>query len=472
MKHRHTRAASCVVLALLAGPFVCATLAQSCDPTQAGKLLASDGAAWDFFGRSVAISGDRAIVGAPMDDDPFTDSGSAYIFLLDGGQWQQQVKLTAGSINQGANFGQSVAIAGDFALVGAPFDNRVEPSAGAVHVYKFDGIQWLEHSQIVAGDAAASDYFGWSVALSGNTAIIGASDDDDFGARSGSAYIFRYDGSDWIQTQKLLAADGTFNDKFGYAVAISGDTVIVGAYQDSDLFFSGGSAYVFRYDLVSGWIQEAKLVAPDGAEGNEFGATVGISGDTAVVGSWPHDHGGIKDIGAGYVYRYDGLGWPFQTELLASDGTINDYFGYSVAADGDTIVVGATGRNKAGQFYAGAVYPYRWDGTAWVEQAVQIASDGQSYDNLGHSVALSGDTVVSGAQNDDDNGTSSGSAFVFDLACACRPDVNSDGAVNTQDFLYFLNLWTAGDPLADWNADGAVNTQDFLAYLNDWVAGC
>jgi hypothetical protein len=351
------------------------------------KLLASDGAWDDFFGSddSVAVSGDTAVVGAYGNDDNGSESGSAYVFRYDGSEWVEEAKLTAPDGAYGDRFGRSVAVSGDTAVIGAAYDDR---GTGSAHVFRYDGSDWVKEAKLTASDRVAGDYFGFSVAASGDTVVIGS---------SGSAYVFRYDGNEWVEEAKLTASDGAWGDQFGFSVAASGDTVVIG---------SSGSAYVFRYD-GSDWVEEAKLTASDGAWGDGFGESVAVSGDTAVVGAY---RDGVFDdsrpnFGAAYVFRYDGSDWVEEVKLTASDAAYVRQFGYSVAVSGDTAVVGGYG----------SAYVFGYDGSDWVEELKLAASDGFAANLFGHSVAVSGDTAVVGATNDDANGWRAGSAYVFQL---------------------------------------------------------
>ena len=212
--------------------------------TERQKLLASDGAANDQFGYSVSISGDYAIVGAYADDDKGSNSGSAYVFKRDGTNWSEQQKLTASDGAASDLFGRSVSISGDYAIVGADYDDDNGSYSGSAYIFKWDGSNWVQQQKLIASDGAANDYFGYSVSISGDYAIVGAYVDD---GSKGSAYIFKRNGTSWSQQAKLLASDGATSDLFGCSVSISGDHAIVGAYQNDDEGTDSGSAYAFRF---------------------------------------------------------------------------------------------------------------------------------------------------------------------------------------------------------------------------------
>jgi len=303
------------------------------------KLLASNGAASDWFGYSVSLSGDTALVGAYQDDDNGSASGSAYVFVRTGTSWAQEAKLLAGDGAPGDHFGYSVSLSGDTALVGAVHDDDNGSNSGSAYVFARSGTSWTQEAKLLAGDGAPGDRFGWSVSLSGDTALVGAIFAADSGLESGSAYVFARSGTSWTQEAKLLAGDGAAVDAFGYSVSLSGDMALVGAPDDDDSGSESGSAYVFVRSGTS-WTQEAKLLAGDGAPGDRFGYSVSLSGDTALVGA-PDDDDSGSESGSAYEFARSGTNWTQEAKLLAGDGAVFDYFGYSVSLSGDTALVGA-----------------------------------------------------------------------------------------------------------------------------------
>ncbi|MCP4407608.1 MAG: PKD domain-containing protein, partial [Gammaproteobacteria bacterium] len=250
------------------------------------KLLAGDGGSSDYFGYSVAVEGDWAIVGVYGDDDTGSYSGSAYIFVRDEGGWNQEAKLTASDGAAYDYFGYRVAIDGNRAIVGTPYDDDTGSSSGSVYIFEYDDEGWDdEQTKLTADDGTAYDYFGYSLAIDGSRIIVGTPYDDDEGSSSGSVYIFEYDDENWYQETKLTASDGTYNDNFGYSVALSGNRAIVGSPEDDDKGDSSGSAYIFQYD-GEGWYQQTKLTASDGASYDSFGYSVAIDGDRAIIGAY------------------------------------------------------------------------------------------------------------------------------------------------------------------------------------------
>jgi len=444
--------------------------AQGCDPVQVAKLLASDGAAHDQFGSSVSLSGDTALIGMPEDNDNGDFSGSAYVFTRSGGVWTQVAKLLASDGAAFDEFGDSVFLSGDTALIGARFDTDNGDFSGSAYVFTRSGGVWTQQAKLLASDGATGDHFGISVSLSGDTALIGAYLDGDNGPESGSAYVFTRSGGVWTQQAKLLPDDGAAGDHFGWSVSLNGDAALIGArLDDGDNGTDSGSAYVF---IRSGgvWTQQPKLLASDGATNDRFGSAVSLSGDTALIGM-PEDNDNGPESGSAYVFTRSGGVWTQQAKLLASDGAAFDEFGDSVFLIGDTALIGAYGDADNGT-NTGSAYVFTRSGGVWTQQAKLLASDGAAYDYFSDSVSLSGDTALIGAFQDDDNGRQSGSAYVFDIKRTCPADLSGDCLVNTIDFLAFLGAWSINDPLADWNSDGIIDIKDFIAYLNDWVAGC
>jgi hypothetical protein len=377
---------------------------------QQSKKTPSDEAASDGFGVGVAISGNTAIVGA-NGNDGFT--GAAYIFTRTSGVWTQQQKLIASDGAGGSQFGVSVALSGDTALIGA-FNNG---GKGAAYVFTRSGTVWAEQQKLTAADGVAGDLFGWRVGISADTAIVSAYGRDEAATDSGAAYVFTRNGASWTQQQKLTASDAAATDRFGFSVAISGDTAVLGAIYDSDLGNQSGSAYVFTRSGTA-WSQQQKLTAPDGGPNDEFGYSTAISGDTLIVGAWGDDYGTptIFNTGSAHVFTRTGTTWSHQQKLTASDAGDQDFFGFSVAISGNTVMVGSA-RDDLTTGDEGSAYLFNRTAGVWTQKQKLTASDGANLDRFGTSVAVSSDTALAGANLDDDKGLDSGSAYWFNLSC-------------------------------------------------------
>jgi len=413
----------CLWMGVFAGPGVSSAPAQ----IPQFKLTASDAEAGDIFGYSVSVSGDTAVVGAASDDHAGSASGSAYVFTRSGSTWTQQAKLTASDAAAGDGFGWSVSVWGDTAVVGALGDDDGGSLSGSAYVFTRSGGVWTQQAKLTASDAAVEDQFGRSVSVSGDTAVVGSSFDDDGGESSGSAYVFTRSGSTWTQQAKLTASDAAAEDLFGYSVSVSGDTAVVGASFDDDAGESSGSAYVFTRS-GSTWTQQAKLTASDAATGDYFGRSVSVSDDTAVVGAPANDDAGDCS-GSAYIFKRSGSTWTQQAKLTASDAAARDAFGEPVSVSGDTAVVGAYAGGAGG-----SAYVFTRSGSTWTQQAKLTASDAAAGDIFGYSVSVSGDTAVVGAPSNS-AGSASGSAYVFDLGSPGPPVVSSfsinNGAAKT-----------------------------------------
>lgn len=378
--------------------------------TQQAKLIATDGVSGDLFGSSVSIDGDTAIVGVSGDENYSYDPGSAYIFKRNGSGWTQAAQLSDGGSR--GWFGCSVSVSGESAAVGAYGDDSLDYDAGAVYVFAFNGSGWIQQAKVVASESAGNDYFGSDVAISGDTAVLGAQGDDDCGGGSGSAYVYARLGSAWVQKQKLTAADAAPGDAFGVSVAISGNTMIIGANGDEDAGEFSGSAYIFAYD-GSGWVQQAKLKASDAAAYDHFGLYVAVSGDTAVVGADANDHNGLTNCGAVYVFVRIGSTWVQQAKLTAADAAPADFFGTAVSISGNTVLVGANGDDDGGE-YSGSAYVFTRNGSAWAQQAKLRLTDASLSDHFGLAVSVSGETAVVGVYGEDGpTEGNSGAAYVF-----------------------------------------------------------
>jgi hypothetical protein len=314
--------------------------------SQQQKLVASDPAASDYFGWSSAVDGNYAVVGAPYEDAGGTSAGAAYVFIRSGTTWTQQQKLASSDIAASDRFGWSIGIDGDTAIISAKYEAAGGSAAGAAYIFTRSGTTWSQQAKLVASDAAANDNFGQSVSISGNTAIVGAFEEDTGGSNAGAAYIFTRSGTTWTQEQKIQASDAQASDYFGGSVSIDGDTVICGAKKEDTTATAAGSAYIFTRSGTT-WSQQQKIQASDATANYEFGGAVAIDGDVVVVSQY-------LDI---YIFSRSGTTWTQDKKIQGSDSESGDSFGFTVAVDSDTIVVGATNEDAGGS-NAGAAYVF------------------------------------------------------------------------------------------------------------------
>ena len=448
------------------------------------KLTASDAAPGDVFGYSVAVSGDTVVAGARDEDAGGNIAGAAYVFQRDqggAGSWGEVKKLTASDGGAGERFGHRVAVSGDIAIVGAGEGNSF---AEAAYVFQRDQggtDNWGEVKKLTASDADPGDRFGVSVAVSGEIAVVGASNEGfasgTFGP--GAAYVFQRNqgGADnWGEVKKLTASDAQDNDHVGWSVAVSGDIAIVGAFNEDSAAHAAGAAYVFQRDQggAENWGLVKKLIASDAQSLDAFGWSVALSGHIAVVGA--RGEGG--HTGAAYVFQRDQGGadnWGEVKKLIASNAESPDFFGHGVAVSGDVAIVGAP-EEDTGVGNSGAAYEFQRDAGGadnWGEVKKLTATDAEAGDNLGSSVAVSGGIAVSGALFEDAGGDAAGAAYVFDLLVqkptptftitptptdtpTPRPTLNPVGGIALDPALRPLPLETVDSDRAHWRIAVAI----------------
>jgi hypothetical protein len=492
---------------------------------QQAYVKASNTDARDAFGISAAISGDTLVIGAfgeasqatgvngDQSNNDAQEAGAAYVFVRDAnGAWSQQAYLKASNTGIDDRFGFSVAASGDTIVVGAYREdsdsggvngdegNNDARNAGAAYVFVRDGDgNWSQQAYLKASNSGINDHFGVSVAISGDTIVVGAEreasgatgvdgdQDNDDAPGAGAVYVFvRDEGGVWSQQAYLKASNTGENDRFGYSVAISGDTLVSGAYfesssaegvngdQDNDDANFSGAAYVFVRDGEGAWGQQAYLKASNTGEDDNFGYAVALSDDTIVVGAWAEDsdakgidgdqnNDDASDSGAAYVFVRDGDGaWSQQAYLKASNTDPNDNFGTAVGVSGDVVIVGAAGEASRAQGIdgdqdnndapvAGAAYVFVRSAETWSQQHYVKASNAETGDLFGISAAAADETVVVGAfreasaatgidgNQNDNNAFQSGAAYVFvGFGPAARGDMNCDGSVDFNDIDPFV----------------------------------
>ncbi len=376
---------------------------------QQAELIASDGAANDNFGYSVSVSGSTALIGAPNHTvNGHADQGAAYVFVQNGSTWSQQQELTASGGGLDNAFGTSVALNGSTAVIGAAFRFS---QAGAAYVFVQSGSTWSEQAKLTPSDGVLGDFFGFSVAMSSGTVVVG-SPFHTVGSnqQQGAAYVYTQSGSTWSQQAELTSSDGAPDDFFGWSVAVSGSTAMVGAlYHNSNQ----GAVYVF-VQSGSTWSQQQELTCSDPTGGDTFGVSVAMNSSTALIGAQGHMVGSNQGQGAAYVFAQSGNSWSQQAELTSSDGEAGDDFGSSVALSGTTAVVGAFLHPVGSNQDQGAAYVFVENGNTWSQQAELTSSDGAPNDYFGWSVAVSGSTAVVGAyQHIVGSNSQQGAAYVY-----------------------------------------------------------
>ena len=384
------------------------------------KLQPSDLQDNDISVWSVAISGDLAIVGANgADAEGKPNAGAAYIFAKEGGTWQQKQKLQPSDLKRDDNFGYSMAISGDLAIVGA---DRADVGGildtGTAYIFAKEGGTWQQKQKLQPSDLQGYlYYFGNSVAISGDLAIVGAHGANVEGrVNMGAAYIFAKEGGTWQQKQKLQPSDLQNSGYFGYSVAISGDLAIVGAYRANAADkINTGAVHIFAKE-GGAWQQKQKLQPSDLQRYDNFGYSIAISGDLAIVGAYGADAEGKSDAGAAYIFALEGGTWQQKQKLQPSDLQRGDNFGYSVAISGNVATVGAYRADAADKPNAGAAYIFALEGGTWQQKQKLQPSDLKRGDNFGNSVAISGNVATVGAWGGDAEHKSIGTAYIFEAS--------------------------------------------------------
>ena len=394
---------------------------------QQAELHASDPASPDQFGCVVAISGDTALIGAREKTvGDLDNAGAAYVFVRSGATWKFQQKLVASDPGDGDSFGETVALSGNTALIGAPaktvtMNNTTYDVAGAAYVFVRSGTKWTQQTELNAPSPGTSNYFGSALALSGTTALVGASgttvadQTPTDQPAAGAVYVYAVSGATWTEQTQLVASDPSTNAYFGAAVALSGDTALIGApagYQGSP----HGAAYIFE-GSGSSWTEQARFVAFDEAPSDAFGWAVALSGNTALIGAPGITVAGKEYAGAAYVFGGSPTGWLPRVELNASDPVGGDQFGCSLALSGTRALIGASGESDLGPMLpaqtrsaggagaqalgshgaGGVAYVFDGSGAIWSQDRELTAADAAPYDCFGQSVALSGTTALIGA---------------------------------------------------------------------------
>lgn len=383
------------------------------------RISASNPQSYNNFGRSVSISGNVAIVGAPSQDvgeeESKVDAGAVYIYHVEDDLWLEKKKLTAHDVQRDDRFGQSVSISGDVVIVGAPGEDGGDGdpimNSGAAYIFKRELGQWVVRQKLTSSDHKENGMFGQSVSISGDVAIVGESQEagsnrDAFDI-DGAAYVFQLINDEWVQKAKLTGTDVQAGDNFGSSVSISGDIAIVGAHLEDggegDLYRDAGAAYIFQLENGQ-WTQKAKLTATHPIDDDNFGNAVSISGKTAVVGAYRDGGVFVFDLGAAYVFHQENGQWIEKQKLTASDDDEYDYFGSSVSISGQSVIVGSPSSDECGAAHladCGSAYVFKLEEGKWKQKVKLTASDAQLSDEFGYSVSISENIVIVGAPYED-----------------------------------------------------------------------
>jgi hypothetical protein len=405
------------------------------------------------------------VIGSHNDDTPAADLvGSAYVYEYTGGAWVESAHLFAPDGAYLDTFAFSVAISGDTIVVGAQNNG-----GGSVYVFVRNGGSWALQAQLFASDGASGDDFGSAVAVSGNTIAVGAREDFIGPLEEvGSAYVFLRNGGVWTE-QTHIVVNSVEYGQFASAVAIDGDTLVLGPFRDNATGApAGGGALVYvRNGGV--WTQQA-ILSVSNATG--FGNSVAIDGDTIVVGASSDSTSAGSGAGSAHAFVHSAGVWTGQGQLLAADAAPNDFFGVCVAVAGDTAVVGSYFDDTVAGANAGTAYVYTRSGGTWGQTSQLFASDGAANDHLGAGVAISGGTIAVGAYADDTPaGMNAGSACVFSLGLGGSGDLDADGDADLDDAAVLVSVLVGADAdpdhmaRADVDCSGGLDGHDIDGFV-------
>lgn len=404
----------------------CATAATADSQCQTQKLVPSDAIFKQQTGDAVAVSGNVAVLGAPFDDDLGSWTGSAYVYERTGGQWLPAAKLHASDAAVDDRYGFAVAVDQGVIVVGTRYKQDQGYGTGAAYVYEKVGGAWTETEKLVASDLQADQFFGQSVSVSGDVIVVGAYLDDALGFGAGAAYVFERSGGSWVETQRLTASDGTTDDRFGWDVAANPDLLLISSHGSDEIGPHSGAAYVFERE-GGVWVEQQKLVPSDPKAGARFAYSLDVDGDWAVIGC-PFDDTLGAGAGSAYIWRRQGHQWIEHQKLTASDGQPDDLLAEQVGMDGDLVILSAWPVDAVGP-ESGAAYLFHNGGTSWSEQARLTPSDLAELDNFAKAVDVWGDTVLVGSSQDDDYADRCGAAYLFSAGETGCPDLYAEPVV-------------------------------------------
>ncbi|TVQ33715.1 MAG: hypothetical protein EA376_01685 [Phycisphaeraceae bacterium] len=429
----------------------CAGVSATCPPFEVAKVTPIVGGVNDNAGSAVAIGSGWAFVGAPNHDAGGENAGAVFTFVESDGMWTPGPTIQAAPVAAGARFGGAIALDGDTLVVGAR-----GLGAGSAFVYRHDAGVWSHEGTLTPGDGSSGDAFGASVAVLGDRVIVGAWGHND---TVGAAYVFERAGGVWSQAAKLTPMGGQTEDEFGISVSLSGNKALVGAWGDSQTDIFSGAAYVFSRNATTGvWSQDQKLIASDGSVSDLYGISVTMDGDRAIIGAFGRNAPGANRAGAAYAYRFDDntQSWGDEQLLLASDPAFFSFFGNAVSLRGGRALIGA----EIDGMDVGAAYVFELDEMLgdWQEVEKLVASDAAPGRVFGYSVWLGIDQAIIGAIGDNVNGSGSGSAYVFTFAGEAPAIVEQpvDQEVEEGETAVFSVEASGAAPLSyRWRLDGA-----------------
>lgn len=467
MKIRHV-----IGMAMIAAFDTSSALAQ-CEPVETQRVQPGDVSIFSLFGTAVAMSGepaDRAIIGAFFQDGV----GAAYVYRRIGNTWVEDGKLSPSDGVEGSYFGTSVGIDGDYAVVGAPGtqDGEGEDIPGAAYVFKRENGQWVQKQKLTAFPGAE---FGSSVSISSGRAMVGDPADPEWGLDAGAVWVYKVNGEDWTLEEKITATDATPEDYFGSAVYLDGERAIIGSLFNDQSQIESGAAYIYIWNGTQ-WFKQQKLAPSDPEQEKWFGFAVHIVGDIAVIGAPQDDSAGV-DAGAGYFFEWNGTEWIEALKTVGSNTVAGDYFGNAVGTDGGKVFVGGYANDGLSGFDSGSAYTFIKPAGEWEQtNSLVTAGDGAAFDSYSISLVVRGEWALVGSLGGGDAGLFAGSAYFYNFHAPTMGDATSDNFVSFADITESLSYWGAiypqGTGPGDANHDGIVNFSDITSILTNFGAQC
>jgi FG-GAP repeat len=393
--------------------------AERIDQLTEHKLFAPDAQRFGLYGYASAVNGNRMVIGAFLTDGVVPQTGAAYVYQRIDGDWIVQAKLIAPDGQEGEIFGTSVAVDGQTVVVGAPGAASADGTrVGAAYVYRLVAEQWILEAKLFASDPRESGNFGFDqgVSIQGDTLVVAAAgpeNGEEAITSGGAVYVFTRHGSTWTQTARLANPEGDALFSFGNSVSLSGKTLVVGASSSDE---AAGAAYVFRLQH-GGWVEEARLIASDPTPGALFGFSTAIDGDTLAIGA----ASGLSDAGiaagSAYVFERSHTGWTQTAHLVPPGAKAGDAFGRRLGIGGGTLAVGSSFETNAAGVKVGAVHVYQDVHHAWTEQIKLFPSDGTRRGQFACSLAMDRHTLVvgNGLQPSATGQAFAGEAYTYDL---------------------------------------------------------
>ena len=392
------------------------------------KIVASDGSLDDRFGKAVSLSENWLAIGANRDDDNGSNSGSVYVYSYENTEILEEHKILAFDGDYNDYFGKSLAIDDNWLVVGALYDNVNGEKSGSAYIYHYDDSNWHFHTKLIPPDGSPYDRFGYSIDIDDSHIVVGAVYDDDMGEDSGSVYVYSNESDSWVLKTKLYSSNHEAGDYFGVSVSLNIDRLAVGAAYNDQNGTNSGSVTLFKYE--DDWEEQQILLAPDGQEYDLFGNDIDIYNNRLIVGAF-HKDDIYMNSGSVYIYTLLDDLFNFSFSLSPTDQSLNDNFGLSVSIFEDFISVGSIDDDNG--LNSGAVYIYQIDDYAALNELKYIPEDASEYDEFSGSISLYNNNILVGAQFDDDLGDSSGSAYLIaykacssELACNYNPDLFID----------------------------------------------